>query len=115
MKILVVSDDPNLRAEAEFAFSQDEEVSLAMDSTDAWPKLDEATDVVVVDIQTGQAGGFNLTREIRSVNKFRDVPVLMLLEREQDRWLARQAGADVAVVKPLSASNLVSEIHSLTA
>ncbi|MDQ3985305.1 MAG: response regulator [Actinomycetota bacterium] len=115
MKILVVSDDPNLRAGAEFAFSDDEEISLATDSRDAWPKLDEATDVVVVDIQTGRAGGFNLTRDIRAANKLRDVPILMLLERDQDRWLARQAGADVARVKPLTASDLVSEIRSLTA
>ena len=45
--------------------------------------------------------------------RLRDVPTLMLLERVQDAWLAREAGATAYLTKPVDAGELVTETLAL--
>jgi DNA-binding response OmpR family regulator len=71
--------------------------------------------LAIVDLQTGSAGGFNLVREMNNVHELIGVPVLMLLERHQDSWLARQAGADRWRTKPVDGIGLVDEALALIA
>lgn len=112
LSVLVVSDDPHLREEAKFAFRDGVDVTFSRDSRDAWKVIEERIpDVVVVDLQTGSAGGFNLITEMRE--QARTAPTLLLLERPQDEWLGRQAGADVIRVKPLDVADLVEETLAL--
>ena len=112
--VLVVSDDPHLREEAEFGFAEETDVTLALDARDAWRYLaTSAPDAVVVDLQTGSAGGFALVRDMKADTRLKEVPALILLEREQDTWLARQAGASAVRVKPLEVSDLVDEVARL--
>ncbi|MEA2499058.1 MAG: hypothetical protein QOH26_1463 [Actinomycetota bacterium] len=114
MLILVVSDDEHLREEATFAFPSDVEVVLAKDSKDAWRFLEERRpDVVVVALRSGNAGGFNLLRDMSQRENLRDVPSLMLLERDQDRWLCKQAGATACRTAPIEAGDLAAETLSL--
>ena len=107
-RALVVSDDPAVRAEAVYGFPEDVEVRLARDSRDAWREMRSGfvPSVVVVDIQTGSSGGFGLAREMAQDRELSRVPVLMLIERRQDGWLARQSGAAAFRVKPLDSSEL---------
>lgn len=114
MRVLVVSDDPNVADEVEFGFAADDVVEQAVDSRDALVAARrERPGVVVVDMQTGSAGGFNLIRALRQEKGLRDVPVLVLLERGQDRWLAREAGAQAVRVKPVEINDLVAEVTAL--
>lgn len=114
MRVLVVSDDPHVADEAEFGFAADDVVENAIDSRDALVAARrQRPSVVVVDMQTGSAGGFNLIRALRQDEKLRDVPVLALLERGQDRWLAREAGAQGIRVKPVEVNDLVAEVTAL--
>lgn len=111
--VLVVSDDPLLREEARYGFPEDA-VRFATDSRDALKAVAETVpDVIVVDLQTGSAGGFNLIRSLGQHDKTRGIPALLLLERPQDGWLARQAGATAVRVKPLDVSDLVAETMAL--
>lgn len=111
--VLVVSDDPLLREEARYGFPEDA-ICFASDSRDALRMIeDRLPQVVVVDLQTGSAGGFNLIRSLRQHERTRDIPTLLLLERPQDSWLARQAGASGVRVKPLEVSDLVTETLGL--
>ena len=112
MSVLVVSDDPHLREEAKYGFRDGVDVAFARDSRDAWKVIErQLPDVVVVDLQTGSAGGFNLVREMHEQSRV--APSLLLLERPQDEWLGRQAGADVIRVKPLDVADLVEETLAL--
>ena len=114
LDVLVVSDDPLIREEARWGFPEDANVRFAVDSRDAWELLSDCVaDVVVVDRQTGSAGGFNLVRVMRQHSATSNVPTLLLLERPQDRWLASQAGASATRVKPIEVSHLVSETLAL--
>ena len=74
---------------------------------------DHRPSVVLVDIQTGSAGGFSLARDMSQTARLRDVPILMLIEREQDKWLATEAGARLLRLKPIGAGELAADVHSL--
>jgi DNA-binding response OmpR family regulator len=65
--------------------------------------------LVIVDLQTGSAGGFSLARDMRQYERLKDVPVLILVDRHQDGWLAMQGGATRYLLKPVPASVLVEE------
>jgi two-component system, OmpR family, phosphate regulon response regulator PhoB len=112
--VFVVSDDPLVREECEFGFPSDVTVEIYLDARDAGDAMAERTPAaVIVDLQTGNAGGFSLARWMRSLGHLQDVPILILLEREQDRWLAGQSGATVSRIKPISAASLVHETLGL--
>ncbi len=107
--VLVVSDDPLIRQEAEYGFPTDVRVELVTDSRQAMRLMrDNLPACVLVDIQTGSAGGFSLARDMAQTKHLRDVPILMLLEREHDAWLARQSGAKSFRVKPIETGDLVA-------
>ena len=108
MQVLVVTGDPAIREEAEQGFPSSATVRSARDAREALSLMDVTVpDLVIVDLQTGSAGGFALAREMRQLSHLRVVPVMMLLERDQDDWLARQAGATRCLRKPVDVATLV--------
>jgi DNA-binding response OmpR family regulator len=61
-------------------------------------------DLVILDLQIGNMGGIAACLHLRheaGEGRLPDVPVLMLLDRAADVFLARRSGADGWVVKPL--------------
>ncbi|MGH2806331.1 MAG: response regulator [Actinomycetota bacterium] len=112
----MVSTDAVLRQEARFGFPDDFELCYATDARDARGALDGTQPaLVIVDLRSGNAGGFVVARELDQVSKLADVPVLMLLQRPQDSWLAGQAGADLYRTKPIDTADLVADALSLIA
>lgn len=107
--VLVVTDDPMLDREARFAFPDDFDVVVVRDARDAWSELGTWTPaVLVVDLMSGSAGGFALGSDMAQSSRLSDVPMLMLIDRHQDEWLARQAGADAVRTKPIDTAELVA-------
>jgi DNA-binding response OmpR family regulator len=114
ISVLVVSDDARVGEEIGYGSPSSVKAEIVADSRAAWSKLQQLTpQVVVVDIQTGSAGGYGLARDMRADTRFSDTPILMLLERDQDGWLAKQAGATLWRTKPVEVSTLVGEVLSL--
>ena len=112
--IFLVSDDPVLREEFRYGFPQDIDVVITSDSRAALKQMRQQTpDVAVVEIRTGSAGGFGLARDMSQLLALQDVPILMLVEREQDRWLAETAGARKVLVQPVDAGEIVSSALAL--
>lgn len=108
-RAVIVSDDPNIR-ELESGFPAHVEVLMAWDAGDALALIrGTSPSLVIVDMRSGNAGGFSLTREMRQFPELDEIPVLILLEREQDGWLAEQAGATAHRVKPLETDDLVAD------
>ena len=111
LTIVVVSDDPAIRAETCYGFTSRVDVRVARDSKDGLDLLEgDPPDAVIVDLQTGNAGGFNLAHEMRQEEKLRNVPVLVLIDRPQDAWLALQSGATAYLTKPLDAAALADAV-----
>jgi DNA-binding response OmpR family regulator len=114
IRVLVVTDQDTVRNALRYGFPDDFEVAFVIDSREALRSLPEiAPSVVVVDLQTGSAGGYGLARDMSEDARWAHVPIVMLLEREQDMWLAHQAGARVAVTKPVAAGRLINDIRAL--
>lgn len=106
--ILIVSDDPAISEDLAYSFPDDVTVETFDDArASALWMADNTPSLVIVDLQIGSSGGFSLAREMSQHTHLMDVPVLMLLERDQDQWLAKQAGARSTAVKPVAAGELV--------
>lgn len=106
--VLVVTDDPALELEARFAFPDDFDVVVVGDARDAARELATWTPaVVIVDLLSGSAGGFALGRDMSQDRALAKVPILMLIDRPQDEWLAREAGAAAIRTKPIDTAELV--------
>ena len=104
--ILVASDAPTVRAEiAAVTGGPDTTVVEARSGPEVVERVTaELPDLVIVDMQMGNMGGMATTLELRleaSYDKIDHVPVLMLLDRRPDVFLARRSGAEGWLVKPL--------------
>jgi DNA-binding response OmpR family regulator len=112
--VLLVTDDPEVRRELRYAFPADIELETVPDAVDAWERLKSITPgLVIVSIRTGNAGGIALARDMRMTERLANVPVLMLLERPQDKWLAKEGGATNVRVAPFEAADLVEDALEL--
>jgi DNA-binding response OmpR family regulator len=116
VRVLIVSRDESILDDARFGFPVDAEVRTASDAREAREVLkDFQPSVVVADLMTGSAGGFVVAREMSQMAALVDVPILILLDRDQDSWLADQAGATMHRTKPLTAESLAADALSLIA
>jgi DNA-binding response OmpR family regulator len=71
----------------------------------------DAPDVVVVDLQVGSMGGMAVCREVRSTGEDAP-PVIILLDRDADSFLAGRSGAVASVRKPFSSGALRAAIDA---
>lgn len=75
--------------------------------------LDEGgIDLVILDGEASPIGGLGLCRQIKS-EIFRCPPVLVLLGRPQDSWLAAWSMADNAVLHPLDPAAVAQAVAEL--
>jgi two-component system nitrate/nitrite response regulator NarL len=116
--VLLVSDLASLRRELETMLAGPDllidEASSGLDAIERVKRGD--VDLVVVDLQVGAMGGMAITMELRNLESYGGadpVSVLMLLDRRPDVFLARRAGADGFVVKPLDPQRMRSAVRSL--
>lgn len=66
-------------------------------------------DLVLLDLQIGTKGGVASCIDLRhdiAMGRSKETKVLMLLDRDADRWIARQAGSDGWLIKPVDAFRL---------
>ena len=104
--ILVASDAPSVRAEVTAVVGEPDVEVIEIHTGPAVPPAvhDHAPDLLVVDLQMGNMGAMAVCLELRleeSYGNLPHVPVLMLLDRRADVFLARRSGAEGWVVKPL--------------
>ena len=104
--IIVASDAASVRAEVAAVVGEPGvEVIEIHTGHDVPPAVHEhGPDLLVVDLQMGNMGGMAVCLELRleeSYGNLPHVPVLMLLDRRADVFLARRSGAEGWVVKPL--------------
>jgi DNA-binding response OmpR family regulator len=75
-------------------------------------------DLVIVDLQIANMGGMAVALDLRleeSGDRLPHVPILILLDREADRFLARRSTADAMLVKPFDAGTLRRTVKTLLA
>lgn len=119
-EVLVCSDVPALRTEIrrtiESADLRIEEVSSGPECLTA--VTEHAPSLVIVDLQVGTMGGMAICMDIRHAESYgaaEAVPVLMLLDRRPDVFLARRSGAEGFVLKPIDPVTLRRAVRALLA
>jgi DNA-binding response OmpR family regulator len=76
----------------------------------------QTPDLVILDLQIGNMGGMAVCLDLRleaGAGRLPEVPVLMLLDRRPDVFLARRAGADGWVLKPLEPLRLARATRTI--
>lgn len=79
---------------------------------------DRVPDLVVADLQVGTMGGMAITMALRldeSAGVLPHVPVVMLLDRAADVYLAQRVDAEGWLVKPLDAARLQRAVRTVLA
>lgn len=119
MRILLVSDNPRVSMGVMSALLGEDGTDLVEVRTPqrGVALVDEGQhfDVVLGDADTAPTGGFYLAREIKARGQMgRDMPpVVLLLAREQDRFLSNWSQADAYVLKPIDPFNLREVLHAV--
>ena len=73
-------------------------------------------DVVVIDMQVATMGGMAMARALKEASlaiDFPEVPVVLLLDRRVDSFLAKRAAADAWVQKPFDVAELRAAVSSV--
>ncbi len=117
-KILVVDDEAPIRTMLAFSLNRaDMDVDVAADGDQALARLDDAPrpDLIVLDWMMPGLDGLQLTRTLRGRDDLRDIPIILLTARgnERDRSQGLDSGADDYVVKPFSTRELISRVRAV--
>jgi DNA-binding response OmpR family regulator len=92
------------------------EVTRGQDVRDVVGK--QIPDLVVLDMQIGNMGGVAAAIDLRleaSAGRIPDTSILLLLDREADRFLAKRGDADAELVKPVDPGTLRRTVDALLA
>jgi len=107
IKVLLVASDERVRDRLKLALERlevnGEEIDfIEVSDGNAAVAVAEARhpDLVVVEVGVTPYGAFGITRDIKASPQTA-CPVIIVLERPQDEWLARWSGADALVNRPI--------------
>ena len=120
MKVVVYSHDADTRARIRLAIGRrpapdvpDAELVDVATEPALFRLLDAGgVDVMVLDGEAQPAGGIGVCRQAKD-EIYRCPPVLLLIARADDRWLATWSGADAVVSHPIEPRALASALAGL--
>ncbi|SJZ30756.1 response regulator [Selenihalanaerobacter shriftii] len=116
-KILVVDDEENIVELVKFNLEKEGyEVVVAYDGQAALDKVNhEEINLLILDLMLPKLGGLDVCRTIRNNQEISELPIIMLTakEKEVDRVLGLELGADDYVTKPFSPRELVARVKAI--
>jgi two-component system, OmpR family, phosphate regulon response regulator PhoB len=116
-RILVVDDERGLTQALEYNFSREGyDVAVAHDGTEGLRKAQTLLpDAVILDLMLPGMNGLDVCRQLRSGDRTRTIPILMLTARseETDQVVGFTMGADDYVTKPFHTKVLLQRIRAL--
>jgi two-component system, OmpR family, phosphate regulon response regulator PhoB len=116
-KVLIVEDEASIRQMIAFNLTRAGfEVEEAPDCSTARSRIADARpDLVLVDWMLPDSSGLELTRALRRDEASRELPIIMLTARaeERDKVTGLEGGADDYITKPFSARELLARINAL--
>ena len=116
MKVLIVDDEPDVRALVRSALSYARQDLTAVEAADGDEALamihSERPDLVVLDLALPRRDGFAVLEQVREKS---DLPIIVLTARglEEEKIKGLRLGADDYLTKPFSPRELVARIESV--
>jgi len=92
------------------------EVLSARDGADGLARARaEQPDLIILDVMMPRLDGFKVARFLKSDRNYGHIPIIILTAKAgaSDAELARQAGADCYLVKPVDADVLIGQVRRL--
>ena len=116
MKILLVEDEPKVAAFIKQGLEEQRfEISLATDGLIGKKlALENAYDVMILDLMIPKMSGLELCREIRANGIHTPILMLTALGTVDDKVIGLEAGADDYLVKPFEFKELIARLKALT-
>jgi two-component system phosphate regulon response regulator PhoB len=115
--ILVVEDEPGIQELLKFNLGHHgHDVTVAADADEAAACMrDSLPDLILLDWMLPGASGIELARKVRADPRLKDVPIIMLTARgdERDKVLGLETGADDYITKPFSPRELMARIKAV--
>jgi DNA-binding response OmpR family regulator len=116
LKVLIVDDEPDVRALVRSALSYARQDLTAVEAADGDEALamihSERPDLVVLDLALPKRDGFAVLEQVREKS---DLPIIVLTARglEEEKIKGLRLGADDYLTKPFSPRELVARIESV--
>ena len=119
-RVLVVTDEPWVRNEVHATLTGPdfELIDHSKPETAAETAVEQGVDAVIADLQIGAMGGMAVTRSVREATGDADapgLPVVLLLDRSADGFLAKRSGAAAWLTKPFTSHELETAVESALA
>jgi phosphate regulon transcriptional regulator PhoB len=115
--ILVVEDEPSIQELISVGLTRNgHEVRRAATAEEAYGAVAAALpDVILLDWMLPDASGPTFARRLRSEQRTKEVPIIMLTARagDDDKVAGLEAGADDYVTKPFSPRELVARVKTV--
>ena len=116
-KILIVDDEPkNTKLMKAMLVSERYDISEALNGEDALKAVSQLEpDLILLDVMMPGIDGFEVCRRLKSENKTRGIPIIMVtaLQEQIHQLKAMEAGADDFLSKPVNRTELVIRVKSL--
>ena len=114
---MVIADEPWTRNEVHAALAEPDYTLIDHDdpATSGDVLRSEQADAVVIDLQVGSMGGMAIARDLHqqaAMAKRESVPVVLLLDRKADSFLAKRSGVAAWVTKPFTAHDIRIAVES---
>jgi two-component system chemotaxis response regulator CheY len=110
--ILSVDDSASIRQMVKMTLTKEGyDVIEAVDGKDALAKANAtAVDMVVTDLNMPNMDGISLIKELRAIQKYKFIPIIMLTTESQDskKSEGKSAGATGWIVKPFKPEQLIT-------
>lgn len=121
-RVLIVDDQEiHLRVFEARLIASGFEVQLAQRAVDAWNLLVQGGEeglphLIILDVMMPDVSGFELLDDIKSDERFKYIPVLVVTSLSKSRHRARAfaLGAEDFLTKPINASELLARVRHLT-
>ena len=117
LRVLIVEDEDTLIELLEYNFKKEGyTVETATDGESALDKiLFKSPDLIILDWMLPKLSGIELCRQIRNNKQIKNIPVIMLTARgeERDRLKGLEMGADDYVTKPFSINELLARAKAV--
>lgn len=114
-RILLADDNADMREYVRRLLGESYEVVAVADGQAALEATHEyCFDLVLTDVMMPRLDGFGLLKALRTDERTRNIPVIMLSARagEESRVEGLEAGADDYLIKPFSARELLARVES---
>jgi DNA-binding response OmpR family regulator len=116
-KILIIDDEEDIQKLLRIRFEQDGFIVVTADDGEKGIKTAELElpDLILLDIMMPNLDGYSCLKEIRKIQKVKDVPVIMLSGKEEEKVRDLFAFQKISgyIEKPFELDNLVAKIKEI--